>query len=68
MTVKSQLNQTLATLTSAQSTLKTYAIETTEKETKEAYEQALEITATIIENLQSRIQDLEFQEPQYKGN
>ncbi|MDK2799793.1 MAG: hypothetical protein PWP27_2476 [Clostridiales bacterium] len=67
MTVSSQVKQTLATLKGAQSTLKIYATQTQNEETKLVYEEAVEKTADIIRDLEKRVQILEFQEPQYKG-
>lgn len=68
MTVASQVKQTLAGLKGAQSTLRIYSTQSQDEETKSVYTQALEVTCGIINDLEDRIQTLEFQEPQYKGN
>ncbi|CQR73605.1 hypothetical protein SOV_31010 [Sporomusa ovata DSM 2662] len=68
MTVASQVKQTLTTLKGSQSTLRLYALQTRNEETKLVYKEALETTGTIINDLERRIQTLEYQEPQYKGN
>lgn len=68
MTVASQVKKTLATLKGNQGTLRLYALQARDEETKRAYNEALECTGTIISDLQKRVQILENQEPQYKGN
>lgn len=68
MTVASQVKKTLATLKGSQSTLRLYALQTRDEETKLVYNEALESTEKIISDLQKRVQTLEYQEPQYKGN
>ncbi|TWH51729.1 DUF1657 domain-containing protein [Sporomusa sp. KB1] len=68
MTVASQVKQTLATLKGSQGTLRLYASQTRNEETKLVYKEALETTGTIINDLERRMQNLEYQEPQYKGN
>jgi hypothetical protein len=68
MTVASQVNKTLATLKGNQGTLRLYALQTRDKQTELVYKEALNITETIINDLERRVQALEFQEPQYKGN
>ena len=68
MTVASQIQKTLATLKGSQGTLRLYAIQTRDEETKLVYNEALEATGNIINDLEKRMQTLEYQEPQYKGN
>jgi len=68
MTVASQVKKTLATLKGNQGTLRLYAAQTRNEETKSVYNEALETTGTIINDLERRVQTLENQEPQYKGN
>ncbi|MGI6776924.1 MAG: DUF1657 domain-containing protein [Acetivibrionales bacterium] len=68
MTVASQVKQTLATLKGSQATLRLYEAQTRDEETRAVYHEACEIAEEIVNNLQRRLQDLEFQEPQYKGN
>ncbi len=68
MTVASQLKQTLATLKGSQGTLRLYALQTQDEKTKLVYTEALEATGVIINDLEQRMQTLEYQEPQYKGN
>ncbi|MBA1334548.1 MAG: hypothetical protein HPY66_2397 [Firmicutes bacterium] len=68
MTVGSQVKQTLSSLKSAQATMKIYAVQTRNKETADAFDKAAAITGEIIKDLEERLQTLELQEPQYKGN
>lgn len=68
MTVASQVKQTLAGLQGVQGSLRIYTTQTRDEETKQIYTDALEVTADIINDLEKRVQVLEFQEPQYKGN
>lgn len=68
MTVASQVKQTLAGLKGVQGTLRIYTTQTQDDETKTVFNEALELTDEIINDLEKRVQVLEFQEPQYKGN
>ena len=68
MTVASQVKTTLATLKGSQGTLRLYAAQTRDEETKAIYTEVLKATAVIINDLEKRLQTLEYQEPQYKGN
>lgn len=68
MTVVSQVKKTVATLKGNQGTLRLYALQTRDEETKVIYNQALEITEKIIKDLEERVRTLEYEEPQYQGN
>lgn len=68
MTVASQVKQALAGLRGAQGTLRIYSAQSREEETRAALNEALNTTEGIINDLEKRLQTLEFQEPQYKGN
>lgn len=68
MTVASKVKQTLATLKGSQGTLRIYAAQTQDEETRSVYNEATEITGGIINDLEERLKVLELQEPQYKGN
>lgn len=68
MTVASQIKQTLATLKGNQGTLRLYALQTRDEETKAVYKETLEAIGIIINDLERRVQTLEYQEPQYKGS
>ena len=67
MTVIAKVKQTLASLKGVQGTLDIYATQTEDKETREKFKEAVHISEDIIQDLQKRIQKLEFEEPQYKG-
>jgi hypothetical protein len=67
MTVASQVKQTLASLRDVQGTLRIYTTQTQDEETVAVYKEALETTEAVINDLEKRVQVLEFQEPQYKG-
>lgn len=68
MTVSSKLKQTLASVRGSQSTLNIYSLQEKDKETMNAYKKALSVTDKIINDLEKRIETLELEEPQYKGN
>ena len=68
MTVASQVKQALAGLKGVQGTLEIYSTQTRDEETRSVFSEALETTEGIINDLEKRVQALEFQEPQYKGN
>jgi hypothetical protein len=68
MTVASQVKQSLAGLKGVQGTLRIYTTQTQDEETKTVFNEALEVTSGIVNDLEKREQVLEFQEPQYKGN
>jgi hydrogenase maturation factor HypF (carbamoyltransferase family) len=67
MTVGSKLKQTLASLRGAESVLRTYANQSQKEETQKVYQEAVQVSESIICNLEERLKQLEFQEPQYKG-
>jgi len=68
MTVASQVKQTLAGLKGVQGTLRIYSTQTRDEETRSIFSEAVKTTEGIINDLEKRMQTLEFQEPQYKGN
>lgn len=68
MTVASQVKQTLAELKGVQGTLRIYSSQTRDEETRTVFNEAIEVTRDVINDLEKRIQVLEFEEPQYKGN
>ena len=68
MTIASQIKQVLATLKGSQGTLRLYAAQAQEEETRAVYDEAVETTLEIIHDLEKRLSEIEYQEPQYKGN
>lgn len=68
MTVASQVKQTLAGLKGVQGTLRIYCMQSRDEETISNFKEAIETTKAVINDLEQRLQVLELQEPQYKGN
>lgn len=67
MTVASQVKQTLAGLKSVQAGLETFAMQTQNQQAKDLYTQAAQQAQAIVDSLEPRINEIEQQEPQYKG-
>jgi len=67
LTVSSQVKQVVAGLKGAQANLETFALQTQNKQAKKLYTQASQQTESIINSLESRVNQIEQQEPQYKG-
>ena len=68
MTVISKVKQTLATLKEAQGTLRIYSIQERDEEAKVAYNKSLEVTNEIIEDIETQVNTIELEEPQYKAH
>lgn len=67
MTVSAQVKQTLAGLKGAQANFETFALQTEDNQAKQLYAQFAQQTQSIINQLEPRVQQLEREEPQYKG-
>jgi hypothetical protein len=67
MTVASQVKQTLASLKSAQANLESFALETQNQKVKQLYSDAAQQMQNIINTIEPRINEMEQEEPQYKG-
>ena len=67
MTVGSKVKQTLASLNGIEGTLRIYSLKSQNKEEREMFQGALEVTEEVIEDIKSRVKTLEYEEPQYKG-
>lgn len=67
MTVSSQIKQTLSSLKSAQASLESFALETQNQQAKQLFTNAAQQTKSIVDTLEPRVQEIESQEPQYKG-
>lgn len=67
MTVSQQVKTTLASLKGAQANLETFALSTQNKQAKQLYTQAAQDTQSIVDVLENRVNQLEKEEPQYKG-
>lgn len=67
MTVSAQVKQAIASLKSAQASLETFALSTQNQQAKQLFTQNAQQTQMIIASLEPRVQQLEQEEPQYKG-
>ncbi len=67
MTVASQVKTCVASLKSAQASLEQFALNTQNQEAKQLFTDAASQTAQILQQVESRVQQLEQEEPQYKG-
>jgi len=67
MTVGSQVKTTLASLKSAQASLESFALETQNQQAKTMFENAAKTTQGVVDQVASRVQQLENEEPQFKG-
>ena len=67
MTVATQVKTCLASLKSAQASLEQFALNTQNQEAKALFENAAKSTQQIVDMVSSRVQQMEFEEPQYKG-
>lgn len=68
MTVGSKVKQTLANLKGIESTLRIYSVQSTNEEEASIYKQELETVELVIKDVENRMKELEFEEPQYKGD
>ncbi|MBC5635789.1 DUF1657 domain-containing protein [Ornithinibacillus sp. BX22] len=67
MTVGSQIKQAIAGLKSVQASFEQFALQTENKQAKQLYEQAAQQTQSILNSVEPRVQQIEQEEPQYKG-
>ncbi|CAI6086954.1 DUF1657 domain-containing protein [Cohnella ginsengisoli] len=67
MTVASQVKTTVASLKSAQASLEQFAIGTQNQQAKQLFTDAAAQTQQIVDQVEQRVQQLEQEEPQYKG-
>ena len=67
MTVSSQVKQAIAGLKGAQASFETFALETQNQQAKQLYTQAAQQTEQIVNSIEPRVDQLESEEPQYKG-
>ncbi|MBS4539345.1 DUF1657 domain-containing protein [Clostridium sp. D2Q-11] len=67
MTVASQVKQTIATLKGIESTLELYSLQSYNEDEKSVYNNSLDTTKKVIYDLEKRLKQLEYEEPQYKG-
>lgn len=66
LTVSTQVQQTLAGLKSAQASFETFALQTENKQAKQIYQQAAQQTQSIVDLINTRLQQIQNEEPQYR--
>jgi len=67
VTISSDVKTCLASLKSAQASLEQFALSTQNQEAKSLFENAAKNTQQVVNQVESRVQQIEQQEPQYKG-
>lgn len=67
MTIASDVKTCLASLKSAQASLEQFALSTQNQEAKNLFGNAAKSTELVVQQVESRVQQIEQQEPQYKG-
>jgi hypothetical protein len=67
MTVSTQVKTCLASLKSAQASFEQFALNTQNQEAKSLFSNCAQQTDQIIQQVESRVQQMENEEPQYKG-
>lgn len=67
MTVGSQVKQCLASLKSIEATLNNFAIKSEDEQARLTFHETCLKTRKVIKQIESRIGEIEFQEPEYKG-
>lgn len=67
MTVASKLKQTLASLKGASATMERFATHHPDEQTKQVFMESQQLTDQMIQDLERRIREVEFEEPQFKG-
>ncbi|RXJ03870.1 DUF1657 domain-containing protein [Anaerobacillus alkaliphilus] len=67
MTVGSQVKQCLASLKSIEANLNSLSIKSLDEEAQLAFHESCLKTRKVVQQLEARVGELEFEEPQYKG-
>ncbi|MFS1513589.1 MULTISPECIES: DUF1657 domain-containing protein [Chengkuizengella] len=67
MTVASDVKTCLASLKSAQASLEQFALSTQNQAAKTLFENCAQTTQQVVDQIGTRVQQLENEEPQYKG-
>ena len=67
MTVATQVKQAISSLKSAQASFEQFALQTQDKNAKQAYGNAANQAKQIIQNLEPRVQQIEQEEPEFQG-
>ncbi|MEI3613992.1 DUF1657 domain-containing protein [Pseudogracilibacillus sp. SO30301A] len=66
MTVGTQMQQAIASCQSLVSNFTTFALETQDQNVKQMFQDLAQQQQTILDNLNSRLQYIQQEEPQYK--
>jgi hypothetical protein len=67
VTIGTQVKTCLASLKSAQASLESFALGTQNQEAKTMFENAAQTTQQICDQVSARVQEIENEEPQFKG-
>ncbi|MEG6615579.1 DUF1657 domain-containing protein [Peptococcaceae bacterium 1198_IL3148] len=67
MTIAAEVKQTMASLKGVQQTLKAFAMLHPEQQSKDILEFNINKIEKVIANIEGRIKQLEYEEPQYRG-
>ncbi|MGE5372479.1 MAG: DUF1657 domain-containing protein [Solirubrobacterales bacterium] len=67
MTVSAQVKETLSNLKKAQASFESFALATNNQDAKTLFSDAAQQSQSLVDMIEPRIQELEKQEPQYKG-
>lgn len=67
MTVSSDVKTAIASLKSAQASFETFALSTQNQEAKTMYTNAAQQAQNLVDLVSPRVQQIENEEPQYKG-
>lgn len=67
MTISTDVKTCLASLKSAQASLEQFALGTQNQEAKQLFENSAKTTQQVVQQVESRVSQIENQEPQYKG-
>ena len=67
MTTGMKVKQTLVSLQGAKATLDSYSELVASSAERQAFKASAEKLAAIVQRLEKRVRELEFEEPQYKG-
>ena len=66
MTVYSNVKQCLASINGIEKQLSNFALNSQDEKAQQAFHQAMLLVGEVKKELQNRVTELEFQEPQYK--
>ncbi|MGE5416243.1 MAG: DUF1657 domain-containing protein [Acidobacteriota bacterium] len=67
MTIAAQVKQALSSLKKVQADFESFAMQTQNQDAKQMYTDAATQTQNLVNTLEPRINEIEKQEPQYKG-